>query len=243
MRVGTSEDSLKLDAPGELTAGSKAVYPGQGPCRIGSVVKRVVDARETMFYHLTVLDDNRCDLFVPVEKAHAIGVRLLVKKCAVPGLLAHLKKSTKLADNWKQRAAANLKLFNSGSPYDLAEVVASLTELRDTKSLTLAESGTLDRARRLLIWEIAEVMGETRAEAEEQVDYALRAPKEDENQLMSTAVVNQSSKPYNSGDFDANPALGQPLSPPAPSAGPAPHRFLLGSPVGEAIKMIWKKLN
>ena len=130
-----------------------------------------------MFYHLTVLDDNRGDLFVPVEKARSIGVRLLIKKAEVPGLLAHLKKSAKTADNWKQRATDNLKLFASGSPYDLAEVVASLTELGATRSLTLAESGTLGRARRLLICEISEVMGETRAAVEDQIDRALRAPK------------------------------------------------------------------
>jgi len=162
---------------GPLTTGTKAVYPGQGPCRIGSVVKRVVGARVMMFYHLIVLDDNRGDLFVPVEKARSIGVRLLIKKAEVPGLLAHLKKSAKTADNWKQRATDNLKLFASGSPYDLAEVVASLTELGIARSLTLGETGTLGRAKRLLICEISEVTGETKAAVEEQVDHALRAPK------------------------------------------------------------------
>jgi len=162
---------------GALTTGNKAVYPGQGPCRIGSVVKRVVGARVMMFYHLIVLDDNRGDLFVPVEKARSIGVRLLIKKAEVPGLLAHLKKSAKTADNWKQRATDNLKLFASGSPYDLAEVVASLTELGVARALTLGESGTLGRARRLLICEISEVTGETKAAVEEQIDHALRAPK------------------------------------------------------------------
>jgi RNA polymerase-interacting CarD/CdnL/TRCF family regulator len=160
-----------------LTPGNKANYPGQGPCRVSRIVRRVVDGRMVMFYHLFVLDESRGELFIPIEKARAIGVRLLMKKSEIPGLLAHLRKSAKTAGNWKQRATANLKLFNSGSPYDLAEVVASLTELGDTSTLTLGESGTLGRARRLLICEISEVMGETRAAVEEQVDNALRAPK------------------------------------------------------------------
>jgi len=166
---------------GALTAGIKAVYPGQGPCRIGRVVKRVVDARVMMFYHLTVLDDNRGDLFVPVEKAQAIGVRLLMKKSEIPRILAHLRKSAKTADTWKQRATDNLKLFTSGSPYDLADVVASLTELGDTTSLTLGESVTLGRARRLLIREISEVTGETKAAVEEQIDDALKREKTNAN--------------------------------------------------------------
>lgn len=166
---------------GALTTGNKAVYPGQGPCRIGPVVKRVIGARVMMFYHLTVLDDNRGDLFVPVEKARAIGVRLLMKKSEIPGLMDHLKKRVKTADNWKQRATDNLKLFTSGSPYDLAEVAASLTELGDTRSLTLGESVTLGRARRLLICEISEVTGETKTSVEEQIDLALKRKKTNEN--------------------------------------------------------------
>ena len=166
---------------GALTTGNKAIYPGQGPCRIGDVVKRVVGARVMMFYHLTVLDDNRGDLFVPVEKAGRIGVRSLVKKSEIPRLLAHLKKSAKPADSWKQRATDNLKLFASGSPYDLAEVVASLTQLSDSRSLTLGESVTLGRARRLLICEISEVMGEPKAAVEEQIDCALKRQKSNEN--------------------------------------------------------------
>ena len=156
-----------------LSAGDKAIYPGQGPCRIGRVTKRVIDGRVIMFYHLTVLDDNGGDLFVPVEKAKAIGIRLLLKESEIPGLLAHLRKGAKAADNWKQRATDNKKLFTSGSPFDLAEIVASLTELSKTRSLTLGESGTLGRARRLLICEISEVMGATKTAAAEQVDLAL----------------------------------------------------------------------
>jgi RNA polymerase-interacting CarD/CdnL/TRCF family regulator len=133
----------------------------------------VVDTRVIMFYHLTMLDDNRGDLYVPVDKARAIGVRALMKKSEIPGLLVQLRKSARVVDNWKQRGTDNSKLFASGSPRDLAEVVASLTELSDTRSLTLGESGTLGRARRQLICEISEVIGEPRAAAEELVDNAL----------------------------------------------------------------------
>lgn len=162
--------------PGGLTAlpsGSTAVYPGQGPCRIGPAVKKMVDGKVMMFYHLTVLDSRGGELFVPVEKARAIGIRLLMTKSEIPLLLAHLRKSAKPADNWKQRANDNLKLFNSGSAFDLAEIVASLTELRDNRPLTLGESGTLGKAKRLLVCEISEVTGEPKTLVEEQVDQLL----------------------------------------------------------------------
>ena len=47
--------------------------------------------------------------------------------------------------------------------------------MNKTKTLSLRESWTLAKARKLLVCEIAEVMGETKSAAEEQVDQALRA--------------------------------------------------------------------
>jgi RNA polymerase-interacting CarD/CdnL/TRCF family regulator len=181
MSTQTLKDNLTLDrrvrSRSSLAVGNKASYPGQGPCLICSVVTRTVDSSVMMFYQMTVLDDSGGELFVPVDKARAIGVRLLMKKSEIPPLLTHLKRRTKAADNWKQRASDNLKLLTSGSPFDLAEVVSSLTELSDTRTLTLGESGTLSKARRLLICEISEVMAETKTAAELQLDQALTARK------------------------------------------------------------------
>src|ERR1051325_10379465 len=136
-----------------LAVGKKAIYPCQGPCLIGRVVNRVVNDRMVPFYHLTVLDDSGGELFVPVDKAQAIGVRLLLERSELPKLLEHLKKTAITSAHWRQRAIDNLKLFTSGSPYDLAEVIQSLTVLKRTTTLTLGEARTLDKARRLMICE------------------------------------------------------------------------------------------
>jgi len=130
------------------------------------------------FYHLALLDGKGGDLFVPVDKAQAIGVRLLLKRSEIPKLLDHLKRDARSAKDWKQRNINNLKLFASGSAFDLAEVVESLTELSKTKVLSPRERQMLERARKLLVCEISEVMGETKSAAEEQVDQALKARRE-----------------------------------------------------------------
>jgi hypothetical protein len=49
--------------------------------------------------------------------------------------------------------------------------------LNKTKTLSSREIWTLVRARKLLVCEISEVMGETKSAAEEQLDQALRARK------------------------------------------------------------------
>jgi RNA polymerase-interacting CarD/CdnL/TRCF family regulator len=160
-----------------LTIGSTVVYPCQGPCLVGAVVERSVVGEPRSFYHLIVLDDSGCELFVPVDKVQAIGIRLLLQRADIPKLQGHLMKKTRVAKDWKQRANDILRLFTSGSAFDLAEIVGSLTELNKTKTLSLRESWTLARARKLLVCEISEVMGETKSAAEEQVDQALGARK------------------------------------------------------------------
>jgi CarD family transcriptional regulator len=164
-----------------LAVGNKVIYPSHGPCLISSIVDKVIGQQVMKFYELSVLDDGRGTLLVPVEKAKMIGIRPLLKKPDIEKLLDQLKKPSKASADRKQRVRDNLKLLSSGSAFDLAEIVESLTELVEAKSLSQGERGTLDRAKRLLICEIAEVTGDTKQEVEERVDRALIArtkPKE-----------------------------------------------------------------
>jgi len=158
-----------------LAIGNKVIYPSHGPCLVSSIVNKVVGESSMTFYQLLVLNDGRGTLLVPVEKAESIGIRPLLNKPEIPKLLEKLKRPSRASTDRKQRVRDNLKLLLSGSAFDLAEIVESLTELIDTKSLSFGERGTLDRAKRLLICEIAEVTGETKEEVEEQVDRALIA--------------------------------------------------------------------
>ena len=158
-----------------LTVGNKVNYPHQGPCRIDEVVDRVVNGRSMSFYHLAVLDDRGGKLLVPTDKVEALGIRRLLERSEIPKLFRHPQKTAAPATNWKQRAIEHSKLLTSGSPFDLAAVVESLTELNDTKALSPRERETLDRAKKFLICEISEVTGETRSAAEEYLDQALKA--------------------------------------------------------------------
>lgn len=160
-----------------LKLGNKVVYPYQGPCLIGSVVNKVIAGRPTSFYQLALLDGSGGELFIPVDKISGLGIRQLMARSEIPKLLGLLRKPAATPTNWKQRAIDNFKLLTSGSAFDLAEVVESLTELNEARVLSPRDRETLDRARRILICEISEVTGETRTVAEEQVDQALNVQK------------------------------------------------------------------
>jgi RNA polymerase-interacting CarD/CdnL/TRCF family regulator len=182
-----------------LTVGDKVVYPGRGPCLIGGVVQKVVCGTSTSFYRLALLDDSRAELFVPVDNVHDLHMRALLNRSEIPKLLGHLKtrgavvtKDLGTAKNWRQRELENSKLFSSGSIFDLAHMVESLTQLSGTKTLAPHERATLHRARKLLICEISEVMVESKTAAEARIDSVLEPAKNKLNQsrkLKSTLVT------------------------------------------------------
>jgi CarD family transcriptional regulator len=161
-----------------LNIGTKIVYPAQGPCIIGSIVSRVIGNQQLSFYQLTVLNNGGMELFVPVNKVKQVGIRPLLERDEVPKLLERLQQPAKEVAGWRQRNLYNLKLFAAGSAFDLAEVIESLTELSETKSLAVGEQKTLERARELLICELSVVLREAKAIAENLVDEALNARKE-----------------------------------------------------------------
>jgi RNA polymerase-interacting CarD/CdnL/TRCF family regulator len=94
-----------------LTVGSTVVYPCQGPCLVGAAVERLVAGEPRSFYHLVALYDSGGELFVPVDKVRAIGIRLLSQRSDIPKLQGqgHLMETTKVAKDWKQGANDILK--------------------------------------------------------------------------------------------------------------------------------------
>jgi CarD family transcriptional regulator, regulator of rRNA transcription len=160
-----------------FTIGNKVVYPSQGPCLIGAVVNKVVAGRSMDFYCLTRLDDNVDAVLVPIEKVGVLRIRQLMARSEVPKLLSHLENSVPAAKNWKQREIDNAKLLSSGSAFDLAEIVESLTELNEIKALSLRDRQTLDQAKKFLICEISEVMGEAKNASEDRLEKALKRKK------------------------------------------------------------------
>src|SRR5204863_730838 len=67
----------------------------------------------------------------------------------------------------------NSDKMRTGSIYDMADVLKSLTFLAKSKSLSFREKRMLDRAKALIISEISEVMQTTAQAIEDRVNEAL----------------------------------------------------------------------
>jgi CarD family transcriptional regulator len=165
--------------------GSTVFYPGCGPCCVAGIATRAAGREAALFYHLVMLGDHG-DVFVPVDKARALGLRALVTKAEVPRLLDRLRRTAGPPADWRKRTRENQRLLASGSASDHAEIVTSLAVLSDKHELSYGDRRTLVRARALLIDEISKVTGATRTAAEEQIDRSLDERREVEGVGVST---------------------------------------------------------
>jgi CarD family transcriptional regulator len=113
-------------------------------------------------------------VLVPVSNVDGVGLRRAISDEEVErlfGLLGDGKIDNH--QNWKGRFKDNSDKMRSGSIYEVADVLKSLTFLAKSKSLSFREKRMLDRAKFLIISEVSEVMRETAAAIEGRVDSAL----------------------------------------------------------------------
>jgi RNA polymerase-interacting CarD/CdnL/TRCF family regulator len=171
--------SRKTEIPMTLKIGQKVYYPGAGPYLVSAVVRKVVCGADVNFYKFTSLDGSDAELLIPVGSSADLPLRALLAPDAIPRLLSRLKtrpEPPKEIGKWQERRSRSSKLFLSGSAFDLADAIESLTRSSTVRSLATDERETLRRARRLLICEIAAVMNESISQAESRIDSVIDEP-------------------------------------------------------------------
>jgi RNA polymerase-interacting CarD/CdnL/TRCF family regulator len=160
-----------------INVGDKVYYSGRGPCLVGAVVRKDVCGTPAKFHSFSLLDGSGGEFLVPVGNISSLPLRPLLHRQKMPELLSHLKERDEAPEeigNWKQRELARSKLFSSGTVFDLADAVESLTRSSRIRNLTQDERETLRRAKTLLICEIAEVMNESESAAESRINNVVK---------------------------------------------------------------------
>jgi CarD family transcriptional regulator len=153
--------------------GDKVIYPNHGLGIVERIEEKTILGTTCGFYHLRIVA-NETTVLVPVSNVDGVGLRRAITDEEVErlfGLLGDGKIDNH--QNWKGRFKDNSDKMRSGSIYDVADVLKSLTFLSKSKSLSFREKRMLDRAKFLIISEVSEVMRETAAAVEGRVDRAL----------------------------------------------------------------------
>ena len=153
--------------------GDKVIYPNHGLGIVERIEDKTILGTTCGFYHLRIVA-NDTTVLVPVSNVDGVGLRRAISDDDVErlfGLLGDGKIDNH--QNWKGRFKDNSDKMRSGSIYEVADVLKSLTFLAKSKSLSFREKRMLDRAKFLIISEVSEVMRETAAAIEGKVDSAL----------------------------------------------------------------------
>jgi CarD family transcriptional regulator len=157
----------------EFKVGDKVVYPNHGVGVIEQVARRSIGDVESRFYCLRILSTDST-VMVPVDNTTAVGLRKVLSRRQMTNVMKVLKNQEVTTYNdWKGRFQANSEKMRSGDIRAVAEVLKSLTVLNEVKPLSYRERRMLDRARFLLVSELAEASGKESTEIEAKIDGAL----------------------------------------------------------------------
>lgn len=153
--------------------GDKVVYPNHGVGVIEQIDRRSISGKLEAFYHLKIAANNMM-VMIPANNATDVGLRRLIKKAEVSKVLQHLKDTEiKNATDWKNRFKENSEKMRTGCIFEVADVFKSLSLLSVNRILSFREKKMLDRARQLIISELATVSDVPEDKAEQLIDGAL----------------------------------------------------------------------
>ena len=154
--------------------GDRAVYPGQGVTEITGIESKQISGTTVVLYMLRVLDTDR-KIMIPVSKVKSVGLRKVVGDDDVQKIYDLLRERTNTVDRqtWNRRYRRYVEKINTGSLYDIAEVMRDLSRLKYTKALSFGERKMLDQARTLLVKEISVARQRTEEEVLDELDRIL----------------------------------------------------------------------
>jgi len=141
----------------EFKIGDKVVYPNHGLGIIEQIEKRATGDRIEEFLTLRIVA-NDSTVMVPRSNTTNVGLRRVVTKKEVEEVFDVLKDTKiTLYDDWKGRFQENSDKMRTGSITEVARVFKSLSHLALQKNLSYRERRMLDKAKYLIVSEIADV--------------------------------------------------------------------------------------
>ena len=139
--------------------GDKVVYPNHGIGIVDQISTRSNGFMVERFYQLTIKSSS-LKVTVPCGNANHVGLRSVVTQDEVARILCFLGEGLCSSNSdWKERYREHCEKMKAGSLMEVAEVLKSLLVLNQKKALGFREQKMLEKARYLLVNEIAQATG------------------------------------------------------------------------------------
>jgi CarD family transcriptional regulator len=145
--------------------GEKVVYPNHGVGTIENISSRSFGTQAERFYLLR-LACSSMTVMVPFSHVEQVGLRKVTKNGDIGKMLTFLSTGEcKRCPDWKDRFKENSVKMQNGSLLEVAAVLKALVIQQSQKPLSFREKKMLDRARIMLVSELATSRGMREPEA------------------------------------------------------------------------------
>jgi CarD family transcriptional regulator len=135
--------------------GDKVVYPNHGVGIIEQINFGVMNGRTEKYYMLKIYASG-LKVMVPATNAISVGLRPVIRNGETLKVLGFLEKGKPNSHHdWKHRFKENSERMRTGALIEVAAVLKSLVSLSRTKPLSFREKKMLERAKFLLVSELA----------------------------------------------------------------------------------------
>ena len=135
--------------------GDKVVYPNHGVGIIEQINFGVLNGRTEKYYMLKIYSSG-LKVMVPATNAISVGLRPVIRNGETLKVLTFLEKGKPNSHHdWKHRFKENSERMRTGALIEVAAVLKSLVSLIRTKPLSFREKKMLERAKFLLVSELA----------------------------------------------------------------------------------------
>jgi CarD family transcriptional regulator len=135
--------------------GDKVVYPNHGVGIIEQINFGVLNGRTEKYYMLKIFSSG-LKVMVPSSNAISVGLRPVIRNGETLKVLGFLEKGKPNSHHdWKHRFKENSERMRTGALIEVAAVLKSLVSLSRTKPLSFREKKMLERAKFLLVSELA----------------------------------------------------------------------------------------
>ncbi|HUI50600.1 MAG TPA: CarD family transcriptional regulator [Terriglobales bacterium] len=146
--------------------GDKVVYPNHGVGIIEQISYGILNGRTERYYMIRVVSSG-LRVMVPHSNATTVGLRSVIRSTDTTKVLGFLEKGKLNSHHdWKHRFKENSERMRTGSLLEVAAVLKSLVSLSRSKPLSFREKKMLERAKYLLVSEMATARNLTAENAE-----------------------------------------------------------------------------
>jgi CarD family transcriptional regulator len=157
--------------------GDKVVYPNHGVGVIEQISSRTIGEAVEKFYLLKIKSSS-LKVMVPFHNVNSVGLRRVVRNGEIQKILDFLTDGECLNNaDWKYRFKENSEKMRTGSLLDVAAVLKGLLLLNQSKPLSFREKKMLERARYLLVSELAMAKNLEEVAVEDMLSKALAKSK------------------------------------------------------------------